>query len=288
MSASPLLHRFKHDAMATSFEIVISAHDADQLYAGQAAHALFAEIDRLEDELSRFRAGSDIFHLSQLKAGDSANVGLATWDCLTLAKSVYEETDRAFDITIGPLMGLWRTPAGDPRQPPADELAYAHTIVGSHLFTLDEDGLEVTVHASPMVFDLGAIGKGYALDMCADLLREWSISNALLNAGDSTVLALGNESTGSTGWSVTIGPDDNKQTLQLQDLAVSGSGFAVQGAHIMNPRTLEPVTIKPQRSYAIAPSAAMSDALSTAFMVMEEEEIAKFCDRIGQIQALSL
>ncbi len=55
--------------MATTFEIVISAQDADQLYAGQAAHALFAEIDRLEDELSRFRPGSDVFYLSQLKAG---------------------------------------------------------------------------------------------------------------------------------------------------------------------------------------------------------------------------
>jgi len=274
--------------MATTFEIVISAQDADQLYAGQAAHALFAEIDRLEDELSRFRPGSDVFYLSQLKAGESAHVGLATWDCLCLAKSVYEETDRAFDITIGPLMTLWRTPGGEPRHPPEDELAYAHKIVGSHLFSLDDDGLEVTVAAAPMIFDLGAVGKGYALDMCADVLREWSIHNALLNAGDSTVLAVGNEKPGGTGWTVTIGPDDQKQTLVLEDRAVSGSGFAVQGAHIMNPRTLTPVPVKPQRSYAIAPNAAMSDALSTAFMVMEEKEIIELCARFPGVEHLSL
>jgi thiamine biosynthesis lipoprotein len=68
---------------------------------------------------------------------------------------------------------------------------------------------------------------------------------------------------------------------------LSGSGFQVKGAHIMDPRTLRPVPVKDSRSYALAPSAALSDALSTAFMILSEAEVAALCKRYeGQVAAL--
>jgi thiamine biosynthesis lipoprotein len=271
--------------MATTFDVFINREDADEVYAAQAASAVFDEIRRLEDELSRFRASSDIYRLGQLQAGESLIVGMAAWDCLSLAKAVHEETSGAFDITIGPLMSLFVTTEGEPRQVGKDVLEQARQIIGSHRFDLDEDTMRVTVHASNMIFDLGAMGKGYALDQAADLLQDWKISNFVLNAGDSTILAIGAPG-GKDAWPITLG--GGAQRLALTNRAVSGSGFAVKGAHIMNPRLFMPVPIQNRRTYALAPTAALSDALSTAFMVMEPDEIKALCSRYDGVEALEL
>lgn len=283
MSAS--LHAFQREAMATSFEVIIAeSAEVDALYAAQAAEAVFEEILRLEDELSRFRHGSYIWQLNQLSAGQSLNVSLATWDCLSLAKSLFEESNGAFDITIGPLMHLWRTEDGSLREPDPEKLALARASVGSQFFDLDESELCVTVKADHMVFDLGAVGKGYALDQAASILDQWGVANALLNAGDSTLLALG-QPPGEEAWSITLA--DGAKAMTLRDRALSGSGFMVKGAHIMNPRTLQPIPVQAQRSYALAPSAALSDGLSTAFMVMEPAEVQALCaEYAGLVEAV--
>ncbi len=271
--------------MATTFDVIINHEDADETYAAQASQAVFQEIARLEDELSRFRATSDIYRLGQLKAGESIRVGMAAWDCLSLAKAMHQETAGAFDITIGPLMDLFITSEGEPRQVSKDVLEQARQIIGSQRFDLDEETMSVTVHATGMIFDLGAMGKGYALDQAADVLQDWKISNFVLNAGDSTILAIGAPS-GKEAWSITLGGGEKRTALLNR--AVSGSGFAVKGAHIMNPRQFAPVPLKNRRTYALAPTAALSDALSTAFMVMEQEEIGVLCARYEGVEALEL
>ncbi|MCX6853784.1 MAG: FAD:protein FMN transferase, partial [Verrucomicrobia bacterium] len=180
------MRHFEVNAMATSFEVIIvETAEVDALYASQAAEAVFAEIHRLEDELSRFRPGSDIWQLNQLSAGQSLRVSLSTWDCLSLAKTMHAESGGAFDITIGPLMQLWRAEDGSLREPLPERLSLAKLSIGSDLFELDESDLRVTVKADHMVFDLGAVGKGYALDQAAVVLNDWGIDHALLNAGDS-------------------------------------------------------------------------------------------------------
>ncbi|MFC5455887.1 FAD:protein FMN transferase [Prosthecobacter fluviatilis] len=282
---APQHHRFTCNAMATTFDVLINHEDADDTYAAQAAQAVFQEIARLEDELSRFRATSDIYRLGQLKAGESIRVGMAAWDCLSLAKAMHQETAGAFDITIGPLMHLFVTPEGEPRQVNKETLEQARQIIGSQRFDLDEETMSVTVHAAGMIFDLGAMGKGYALDQAADVLQDWKISNFILNAGDSTILGIGAPS-GKEAWSITLGGGDKRTALLNR--AVSGSGFAVKGAHIMNPRLFQPVPLKNRRTYALAPTAALSDALSTAFMVMEQEEIEALCSRYAGVEALAL
>lgn len=278
-------HCFAHEAMATSFEVIIAQDDVDATYAAQAAEAVFTEIDRLEDELSRFRSTSDIGRLNRLMSGETLPVSLAVWDCLNLAKTVYEETQGAFDITIGPLMHLWRSSDGTLVEPDADKLALARQSIGSHLFELDEDGCKVTVRADRMVFDLGAVGKGYALDQAVQILHDWSISRAFLNAGDSTLLAL-ESPPGEDAWGITMA--EGSREMHLKDQALSGSGFMVKGAHIMNPLTLTPVPVQGKRSYALAPTAALSDALSTAFMIMTPDEIAALCSRNPGIEWLEI
>jgi thiamine biosynthesis lipoprotein len=277
------LYRATHEAMATVFEVIIVQDDADPTYAASAAHAVFAEIDRLENELSRFRPMSDIWRVNHLRQGGKAPVGLAATDCLALAKAMHAETGGAFDITVGPLMKIFRNNDGTPRTPLPEEEAYARQRVGIHVFDLDDQGF-VTSHVDYPLLDLGAVGKGYALDQAVTVLEDWSIHNALLNAGDSSILAIG-APPGEEGWIVSVG-NAEKIPLRLTNRAVSGSGFQVKGNHIMNPRTLQPMPVRPERVWASAPTAALSDALSTAFTVMTRQETTALCARFPDVDAI--
>lgn len=277
-------HTFHFDAMATTFTVTIAQEDIDQTYASQAANAVRMEVERLEEELSRFKPSSEIWRLSLLKPGQRSRVTLATWDCLALAKAMHEETHGAFDITVGPLMRLWRLPDGSSRQPLAGEIETLREHTGSHLFELHEEDLSITVHAADMVFDLGALGKGYALDQAVNVLNDWSIHRALLNAGDSTLLAL-DPPPDEDGWVLRLDFEERPQ-VALHQRALSGSGFAEQGEHIMDPRTLRPVPMKPERRYALAPTAALADALSTASMILSDEESLALAHRYPDVDLL--
>lgn len=273
-----------HRAMATEFELTIAGdEEVDERYAASAARAVFEEIDRLENELSRFLPISDVARLQQLRAGERAPVGLAALDCLALAEMVRVETAGAFDISVGPLMGIFRNQDGTVRTPQEGELEEARKRIGGDVYRIEEDGF-VRVLVDRPLLDLGAVGKGYALDQAAALLQEWQVMRVLLNAGDSTVLAM-QPPLGEEGWAVQAG-NVEKRRLLLCEGAVSGSGFQVKGAHIMNPRTLRPLAVKGERVWALAPTAALSDALSTAFAVMEREEVEGFCRRMAGVEAI--
>lgn len=273
--------RAQHHAMATEFEVTIAQDDVDAAYAAQVADAIFAEVDRLELELSRFRPGSDIWRINHLKPGERCPVGMATLDCLNLAKAVHQETAGAFDISIGPLMNLFRHSDGELRTPEPGEEAEAARRIGMQVYEVGDGFITVTVEGP--VLDLGAVGKGYALDQAVTILTDHGIHHALLNAGDSTLLALGTQPD-EDGWHLNVG-NAEQIPLLLRDRAVSASGFAVKGAHIINPRTMKPVPVRPTRVWACAPTAALSDALSTAFTVMDREEVEAFCASYPEVQA---
>jgi thiamine biosynthesis lipoprotein len=149
-----------------------------------------------------------------------------------------------------------------------------------HLLKLDEAEHTVELLTSPVQIDLGGIGKGYAVDRMAELLREWSITAALISGGYSSVLAL-NTPPGTKDWPVTLShPGNCKQILSrlhLQNRAISASGLR-KGQHIIDPRTAQPAEGR-LAAWASAADAATTDVLSTAFMVMAPDEIRKYCLR---------
>ena len=245
---------FQHEAMATYFEVVIAGHEP--AYARQAAAAAFRELDRLEGELSCYVESSDIARANRLARGETINVGEDTIECLLLAADASLATGRAFD----PSYASERARDFPPDLPP---------------FTLDPSAHTLTSHAVRLHLDLGAIGKGYALDRLAAILGEWAITTACLNSGGSTALALGRPD-GKPGWPIGIGEDPSHRIILLADASLSGSGVAVKGAHLVDPRAGS-LAGRRTRVWALAPGAAQSDALSTAFFVMEESEIAAFC-----------
>jgi thiamine biosynthesis lipoprotein len=270
------MKRFSHEAMATTFELLI-VHE-DERYAGQAAVAAFDEVDRLERELSRFLENSDVTRINNLPADQPLQLGLDTFECLKIAERVYAETNGAFDVTIGTLLKCWRNDDGSPRKPSPKEIDIARMHTGTNLIQLNEAEHTVRLSAGGVQIDLGGIGKGYAVDRVAELLREWSINVALISGGYSSVLAL-NAPPGKKGWPLTLtNPAGRKEILArpfLQNAALSGSGVQ-KGGHIIDPRTVEPVEGR-RAAWSSASGAATADALSTAFMIMGLDEIEKYC-----------
>ncbi len=270
------MKRFSHEAMATIFELII-IHE-DERYARQAATAAFEEVDRLEKELSRFIENSDISRINNLPANQPLLLGLDTFECLKISVQMYNETKGAFDVTIGSLLKYWRDEEGNPRTSSEKEFNFARLHTGCHLIQLDEREHTIQLAASPILVDLGGIGKGYAVDRVADLLREWSIERALISGGYSSVLAL-DAPPGMKGWPLTLSdPGDRSRILarpHLRAEALGGSGVK-KGGHIISPRTGRPVEGK-RAAWSAAPDAAMADALSTAFMIMDTDEIHQYC-----------
>jgi thiamine biosynthesis lipoprotein len=301
-NCSPIegMMRFSHEAMATTFEVIV-VHD-DERYARQAAIAAFNEVDRLERKLSRFMESSDVTRINGLAANQALQLGLDTFECLKIAERVYAETNGAFDITIGSLLKCWRNEDGTPRSPSPEQIDIARLHTGTNLLQLNEAEHTIKLSAGGVQIDLGGIGKGYAVDRVAELLRDWSIDVALISGGYSSVLALdaplarasrprienkarpvpsGAEGMASPqkGWPLTLtNPDVSKDILArpfLRWSALSGSGVR-KGGHIIDPRTCQPVKGR-LAAWSSAPDAATADALSTAFMIMGLDEIKQYC-----------
>lgn len=270
------LHRFGHEAMGTRFEAIVAGEERE--YARQAATTVFGEIDLIEQALSRFNEMSDISQINAAGAGTDVRIGLRAFECLEAAARMYAETKGAFDVTIGPLFDCWRNPDKSPRVPAEAELEAARARVGMHLVELDAPNVVVRLKANGMRLGLGGIGKGFALDKAVELLGDWGITSALLNAGGSTVLALG-APPGRAGWPAAVGGAQGRSAparVLLSGNALSGSGGEQQGAHIFDPRTGKPVTNR-DAAWSVSPDAASADALSTAFIVLELDAIERYC-----------
>ncbi len=270
-------HNFSHEAMASVFRFSL-VHE-DYRYAHQAALSAFAEIDRLERELSRFIENSDITRLNHAPAGWSVPLGLDSYACLQLAYQVWDDTGGAFDVTIGSLFRCWFGEDRKPRIPKTDEIREAMGRTGMQHLHLDPKLFEIASDVAGVQVDLGGIGKGYALDRASAILREWKLPVGLLNAGSSTIVAM-DPPPGKPGWPVTFHhPLDSDQILirlNLDNQSVSGSGQK-SCRHILDPRPdrVGPVSGK-IAAWSLASSAARSDALSTAFLVMEPAEVEAY------------
>ena len=244
-----MIHSFNHHAMATHFQVRIAGEDAT--YAEQAARAALDIADALECALSRFREESEISQIAHLQPGESLRLSEPVFACLKIARAMEAATLGAFSPT--PAM---RCNASEPPR-----------------WSLDAARCTFHCHEScRLELDLGAIGKGFALDRMALLLAEWECPAYLLIAGGSSVLA-GAPPPGLPGWDSGLGDAHAEQRYWLAHGSLSGSGTAVKGAHILDPRTGEPATRR-ERVWAFAPAAAVSDALSTACFVLSEPEIA--------------
>jgi FAD:protein FMN transferase len=181
--------RLARHAMATRFELVLSGENPAALRA--AGEEALDEIERLEAQLSLFRPSSEIARVNARAPYESVRVTPAVLGLLQHARQLSDETGGAFDVTIAPLMRCWGFQGGTGHLPQASDLAAARELVGMGLVHLDPTAGTVRFERPGVMIDLGAIGKGYAIDRAVELLREAGVESALIHGGTSTVYGLG-------------------------------------------------------------------------------------------------
>jgi thiamine biosynthesis lipoprotein len=282
-------------AMGSRFEIVLPGDDRVRLQA--AAEEALDEIERVEAQLSIYDDRSELTGINLFAAAGPVRVEPRLFALLDLAISTSRATEGAFDPTAGPLIDAWGFRDGTGHLPDPKELEAALELVGAELVELDPKALTVRFLRPGMRLNLGAIGKGYALDRAVEALRYCGIASALLHGGTSTVYGLGAPPDSPNGWPIL--PRDPRPAVLspapelLRDRALSVSaphgrafmdGERLLG-HVLDPRIGQPAETA-QSALVIHPSATVSDALSTALLVLGEPGVAllESCSPPGQFR----
>jgi thiamine biosynthesis lipoprotein len=272
--------------MATRFEVLIPYGTAGAVAMAETA---FAEIDRLEQQLTVYRDTSEVSRLNRLAPQVAVPVEEGLFDLLALAARISAETDGAFDVTAGALIKVWGFFRGPRRVPAEAERLAALACVGMRHLVLDAERRTVRCSCPGLEINLGSIGKGYALDRAAGLLRrQWNLPAALLHGGHSSVYAIGTEPGDARGWTVGLqhpwDPERRLALVRLRDRALGTSAATFQHleyngrklGHILDPRTGWPAETLASAS-VVAPTAAAADALATAFFIQGVEPARAYC-----------
>ena len=274
-SATELFVRSK-PAMGTTFTVYLYA--ANETQASAAFEAAFDEVERLEEALSNYRDTSELSRINRLAAHQPVTTDPEVFGLLQTSLDYSRKTGGAFDITVGPLMKAWGFFRASGHYPSRAELDAAKARVGWQNVQLDETNRTVHFAKQGVELDLGAIGKGYTVDQMVSVLREAGIQSALVDAGSSTLYALG-APPGKDGWVVRVPRpghrDQTVSTVLLRDTSLSTSGsyekfFRLNGhvyCHILDPHTGRPVEGMLQTS-VIAHDGTTTDALSTSMFVL--------------------
>lgn len=291
------LLRASHRAMATTFEVLLLYGTPNALAAAATA---FAEIDRLEQQLTVYRDSSEVSRLNRLAVSMAVPVEDKLFDLLRQAARITEETGGAYDISSGALVKAWGFYRGPRRVPSEEERVHALSRVGMRHVVLDPHACTVRYLRSGLEINLGSIGKGYALDRVADRLRtSCNLTTALLHGGHSSVYAMGKGPTNGRGWAVGIRhpwePERRLAVVWLRDRALGTSAATFQHleyngrklGHILDPRTGWPAEEVALAS-AVAPTAAEADALATAFFVLGVEKARAYCETHPGVGAVLL
>ncbi len=285
--------RLAIEAMATRFELVLPPDRLRQAYGGPPKlHAeaeggsyesrsrpigeeALAEIVRLESRLSLYRPASDISWINAHAGHRAVKVEPTLFALLQRSVALSAATDGAFDITVGPLMRAWKFVGDSGALPSPEVVADARSRAGYQHLDLDARASTIRFGRPGMSIDLGAAGKGYAIDEAIALLRAHGLASALLHGGTSSVHAIG-QPPDRDAWKIAWrAPGGAEHTFNLRDSALSvsavhGKAFWSDGrqyGHVIDPRTGVP-TDAATSTVVTGATSLECDALSTALLVL--------------------
>ena len=286
------LLQFGRRAMACEFEVFLNAGQYRE--ANDAVVEALDLVDRLEEQLTVFRETSEIAAINRRAAAEPVAVEPRLFALLEQAARLHRQTDGAFDITSGPLTKVWGFYRRQGAMPAASDLAAALESVGSQFLELDSAAQSVRFQRPGVALNLGAIGKGYALDRAAETMLAAGIGDFLWHGGQSSILARGSQATQNAaepGWLVGVRhpmrPEKQIIEIRLSDRALGTSGAGTQFfrhrgkryGHIIDPRSGWPAEGVISTT-VLAPTAAEADALATAFYILgPERAVAWLRDR---------
>jgi thiamine biosynthesis lipoprotein len=285
------LFKYHHVAMGTIVEITLIGDEEET--AKKAALQAFQEIKRIEHLMSPWIESSDVSRINRAAGKEWENVSPDTLKVIKKAEEVSEISEGAFDITVGPLVQLWRKAREKGIPPQLDEIKKNLTLVNFRNVMTNPEG-NVFLKKRGMTIDLGGIAKGYAVDKAFELLISLGYKNLIVNAGGDLRVG-GSKPQGP--WSIGIqhprDPEKIMARISVSDTAVATSGdyekfFIHQGKryhHILNPKNGFPAE-KCQSVTVLYKEGIMADALATAIFVLGPEKGYPLCQRLEGMDSL--
>ena len=268
-------------AMACRFEVLLSGEDRRHT---ATAHDALREADRLDAAWSIYRDDSAVSVLNRGAADAPVAVDAELFALLARAVDLWRRTDGAFDITTTPLSRCWGFVAREGRVPADTEIEAARAVAGLHHLTLDAAARTVHFRVRGVELNLGAIGKGAAVDAIAARLARRGVRHALVSAAGSSARAIGGRDGGFAVDVTSPLVDRPLARLRLRGGALGTSGIGVQSivrdgrrfGHVIDPRTGWPATGVVSAT-VIAADAATADALSTAMLIGGPALAERYC-----------
>ena len=291
------LKRFQTTRIRMGSRFRITLYAETEARAAVAVQAALRRVDELNAILSDYEPTSDLNLLCKVSgSGKPVRVSRELMQVLVHAAKVSRQTDGAFDITVGPLVRLWRTARKTRELPTARSIAAAQSRTGFNLVMLDEATSSVQLMQDGMQLDLGGIAKGYVADEALAAMRSKGVSRALIDAGGDIVV--GDPPPDSAGWRIAVSPlrdekDADVPLLELANASVATSGDrfqfveinGVRYSHIVDPKTGLGLTT-PSSVTVIAPSGLEADSLASAAGVLGPDSGVKLVDTQDNVESL--
>ena len=292
----PQLHRYEYQQvqMGSLFTVVLYADDEKS--ANTAAKRAFARVEALNGRLSDYDPESELMRFCRSSGpGKPMTLSDDLFTVLTHAQQLSRQTSGAFDVTVGPIVKLWRRARRQRELPSQKRLAEALALVGHQQIILDADRKTAELGKFEMRLDLGGIAKGFAADEVLKELTLAGIQHAMVAASGDVVC--GFAPPGQSGWRVAVAPLEAEAKpslfLRLAGRAVSTSGDAFQHveidgkrySHIVDPKTglglvgRSSVTV-------VAPRGIQTDSLASAVSVLGPTRGIKLIDSLPEVAAL--
>ncbi|MBA3296945.1 MAG: FAD:protein FMN transferase [Acidobacteria bacterium] len=282
--------RVHRQIMACRFEVVLPGEDSSDTPLAREA---LDYADRLEDVMTIFRETSELSRVNRAAYPGPVVVDPELFAVLAICERVHRDTGGAFDVTSTPLSRCWGFLQREGRMPAQSEIDGARGAVGMQHVHLDRERCSVWFARPGVALNLGAIGKGYALDRLGALLQARGVRRALLSAGSSSILASGGS---DDPWLVDLksaATSEQLATLHLAQGAVGTSGAGeqfvevdgVRYGHVIDPRSGWPAAGVLSAS-VITTDAASADALSTAFLIGGADLAQQYCSTHPNVLAL--
>jgi len=288
VAAEPACRRDGRYVMGTVLETTICAPSA-----ADRAREVYAIATALDAELTTWAADGPLIRLNRSAGGPAREIPPDLHRVLDESVVWWRRTGGAFDVSVGPLMTLWRETGSAGREPDSAELREALALVGSDKIEFGEHGA-VRLARAGMALDLGGIGKGFAVDRMAERLRRAGVRSALIDFGRSSLLAMGSAPEGD-GWRVLLRRPDGPVVgvASLRDHAASvsatfGSSFQIEGrrlGHVVDPRSGRPLE-REALVFVVSPEATQAEALSKALLVLGVEKGLALLATIPRVEAL--
>lgn len=281
------LRRFEAVEAHMGTLIRIELYASGEQRAATAFRAAFDRIAQLDALLSDFRPDSELNRICRAAVGQPVQVSSDLFQVLAASQKLARETGGAFDVTLGPVIRLWRQARKENRLPDAAALRDATKRCGYQKLRLDPASQTVTLDEADMLLDVGGIAKGYAADAALSVLTRFGIRSAMVAASGD--LVFGDPPPGQPGWRIRV----DSRTLLLSNAAVSTSGDAEQRvvsggerySHIIDSSTGMGLT-RPIAVTVVARQGILADGLATAVSVLGPDRGMDFIEKQSAVAAL--